>query len=103
MEIKGVEFPDSSKPFTFDIDLSNYSLKNSESTQDVVSKGFEPLLYYVNANKNGGAAVSDIPYTNETFAYSDKDKKRHCYDSGDYSFEQEGTILHVTVKDYKNR
>lgn len=99
--IKGVEFPDSSKPFTFDIDLSNYSLKNSESTQDVVSKGFEPLLYYVNANKNGGTAVSDIPYTNETFAYSDKDKKRHCYDSGDYSFEQEGTTLHVTVKDYK--
>lgn len=95
--IKGVELPDSNKDFSFDIDLSSYTLGDI----NLINEGFMPLLYYSGPNENGGSLVVNIPFTNETYAYSDSDKNYHCLNSGNYSLTQDNSTLHVTVKDYQ--
>ena len=95
--IKGVELPDPKEGFKFDIDLSDATLvKASDKTgSSMVEAGFNPLLYYVDKNRAGGGAVWNIPYTDPT---SDG---KGCYDSGKITMTQDGTTLHVTVKDFK--
>ena len=95
--IKGVELPDSNSDFSFDVDLSSYTLGDI----NLIDEGFKPLLYYSGPNENGGSVVPNIPFTNETYAYNDSNKDYHCLNSGDYSLMQEGTTLHVNVKGYQ--
>ena len=94
--IKGVEFPDPKAGFTFDVDISDATLvKNSEETgTSMVTAGFTPLLYYTDKNRAGGGAVWNIPYTDPS------DDQKGCYNSGKLTMTQDGTILHVTVKDF---
>ncbi|MDO5813379.1 MAG: Cna B-type domain-containing protein [Bacillota bacterium] len=102
--IKGVEMPDSSEDFTFDIDLSDYQVVLEDGTSQSASEsGFTPLLYYAGVNNAGGAAVTGIPYSNYNAAgkLSDKSTVTWCDDSGTYTMVQEGTTIHVTVKNFK--
>ena len=93
--IKGVELPDAAKDFTFDIDLSEATL-NSKS---LVDNGFGPLLFYLGPNEEGGGAVQEIPFSKYK---KDKDgNQTGCLDSGNVSMTQEGTTLHVMVKNFK--
>ena len=98
--VAGVEFPDSSKDFTFDVDLSAYSLAQTSGTQDLIAAGFKPLLYFSAPNSAGGTAVVQIPFSNEAAA-STFANKNYCYNSGNVSMVQSGTTVHVTVKDYQ--
>ena len=93
--IKGVELPDPDKDFEFDIDLSNSTLAG----KNMPDEGFLPLLYYVGANTPGGAAVAEIPFTKESTLAGYEG--RGCYNSGNVSMTQNGTTLHVKVKDFK--
>ena len=94
--IKGVEFPDPSKDFTFDIDLSSVTLNG----QNLAENGFLPLLYYLGPNEAGGAGIAEIPFTKDYESNADL-KGMGCYNSGNVSMTQEGTTLHVSVKDFQ--
>lgn len=91
--IKGVELPEPSQDFTFDINLSDYKV-NGESAN---AAGFIPLLYYYGPNTWGGALVAGIPRSsNAKTQYPNSS----CDDSGEYTITQEGSTLHVKVKNY---
>ena len=90
--IKGVELPKSDEDFTFDIDLSQVTLNG----KNLAEEGFTPLLYYLGNNIPGGEAVVDLPFTEKL----NNNETRGCYDSGKVKMVQEGTTLHVTVKDF---
>lgn len=93
--IKGVELPDASRDFTFDIDLSKASLND----QSLVENDFLPLLYYVGPNEAGGGAITEIPFTKQ---YTGNGLEgMGCLNSGNVSMRQEGTTLHVTVKNFQ--
>lgn len=94
-DIKGIELPDPSKPITFDIDLSEYNVTVGGSTQKV-SNTFKPLLFQIQKNTGGGAAVGDIPYSDDTVGETEKS----CANSGDVTITQEGTTLHVSLSGY---
>lgn len=92
--IRGVELPDPSKPFTFDIDLSKFTVAGKTASEQ-----FIPLLYYVGKNVANGDAITDIPYSDYA-ASNNSVNKIYCDNSGKYTVTQEGSTLHVTVKDY---
>lgn len=94
--IKGVELPDPSQYFTFDINLSDYKV-NGESANDT---GFVPLLYYCGANNAGGAQVNGIPFTDSSASGKTPQPEKYCDNSGEYTITQEGSTLHVKVKNY---
>ena len=93
--IKGTELPDPDQGITFDIDLSAYTIGDVSATD----RGFVPLLYYYGPNNAGGAQVAEIPYTNKNAA-GNVTGSVYCDDSGTYTMVQEGTQLHVTVKNF---
>ena len=93
--IKGVELPDASKDFAFDIDLSEATLNN----QNLAQNDFMPLLYYLGPNEAGGGAITEIPFTKQ---YTGSDLSgTGCLNSGNVAMSQEGAILHVTVKNFQ--
>lgn len=103
--IKGVELPDPTSDFTFDIDLSDYTVDGHNATAD----GFVPLLYYYGSNGNkGGANVQGIPCTNVDSVNSnliDGNKEDvACYNSGNYKMTPDAdnpSIVHVTVNNFE--
>lgn len=91
--IRGVEFPMPGEPITFDIDISDYYYNGQK-----VSNDFQPLLYEVNPNRFGGAGIGDIPFTSSNVSGNNPDAA--CDNSGTVEITQNGTNLHVTVKDF---
>lgn len=91
--IKGVEIPDATKDFTFDIDLSDATLNGKY----LVTEGFLPLLYYVGPNAPGGGAITELPFTKTQTGILEG---MGCYNSGNVAMTQDGTTLHVTVKNF---
>lgn len=91
--IQGVELPDPDKDFTFDIDLSNYTVNGLS----VVADGFKPLLFYYGKNISGGACVDQIPYSDSG---NKTGNDSWCDNSGDIDMVQDGNVIHVTVKKF---
>lgn len=99
--IKGVEIPNASEDFTFDIDLSNATLQPADSKKnpiDLIKNGFGPLLFYVGPNEPGGGTVTELPYTSEST--DPKLAGKGCYNSGNINVTQDRTTLHVKIKDF---
>lgn len=97
--IKGVELPDPNRDFTFDIDLSKVTLKGKDDAKNLVENGFTPLLYYLGPNEPGGGAITEIPFTKQ-YTGNGLDGTG-CLNSGNVSMRQDGTTLHVTVKNFQ--
>ena len=92
--MRGVELPDPTKPFKFDVDLSEFTVNGINASSD-----FTPLLYRVCENKRDGDAVTDIAYSNKN-ASGNANDRIYCSDSGNYVVTQEGTTLHFEVTGY---
>ena len=92
--MRGVELPDPTKPFKFDVDLSEFTVNGINASSD-----FTPLLYRVCENKRDGDAVTDIAYSNKN-ASGNANNRIYCSNSGNYTVTQEGTTLHFEVTGY---
>lgn len=92
--MRGVELPDPTKPFKFDVDLSEFTVNGINASSD-----FTPLLYRVCENKRDGDAVTDIAYSNKN-ASGNANDRIYCSNSGNYVVTQEGTTLHFEVTGY---
>lgn len=102
--LRGIEYPDGT--ITFDLKMSPYYYSETlgKRVADDLSGLMTPIVYWGDNHKNG--AGSNYGRTNYAGAYGivpygKGNNYRSCYDGGNVSVEQEGNILHVTVKDYK--
>ena len=103
--IKGTEFPDSSQPVSFDLDLhSTFTPDGADATATDITNDYTPILYAIRGNgfealdstKVSNNVVWSLPLTWGRAGFDGKE----CYQSGECSIVQEGAKLHVTIRGF---
>ena len=114
-QMKGVEYPKGDITFDLKLDLDKYD-KSGNLIEDITDT-HTPLIY--NYSVNGKDGNTNVFYKDRTFysfiqegyiPYSGRPKyekasetqrEMYIYDSGNMIMEQEGDVIHVTVKNYE--
>lgn len=100
--LRGIEYPDGT--ITFDLKMSPYYYSETlgKRVTDDLSELMTPIVYYgaIHGSGSNYGRPNNAP-PRGIVPYGKGNTYRACYDGGNVSVEQEGDILHVTVKDYK--
>ena len=108
--LKGIEYP--TGEITFDIDMKLERTEFESTEREDITDDCTPVLwnYKVNDLNNYGVIPDRIMnfgngynryQNNMPLGVIHNERRYSVYNSGDYTIEQEGDILHVTVKNYE--
>lgn len=106
--LKGIEYPKGD--ITFDLNLKMEKVANGETTSTDITNEVTPILYNYKLNSRElQGQIANRPMGNTKGTSYEETKtpgpkgggERNCYDSGNITMTQSGSVIHVTVRDYK--
>lgn len=106
-DLKGVRIPN--EDITFDIDMSVFNARTNPATD--VTTEHVPLLWDYSQSRTGQETTGTIgrdlvgKITGKKLlpfgSYNKAEPEKSVYESGNLTIVQDGTMLHVTIKDYE--